>query len=172
MRISRGALACVDRVEDQGSQFVLKRYQPMARVAWAREVASHLVCPQPDIVPFETYGVDASGRGWMTMPWVNSPTVRYRLAHGSRALRSAAEMWIAGFQRRLAADGYRWVDASFRNILVRGSCRDYTQSCFSVVDYTIRALVASTCLAESVDQLISIPPGTSVANKLPRRYLQ
>lgn len=154
LRISRGALGTVDRVEIGGERFALKRFSRRACRSWALEVASHQTCPQPDVAPLIDYGIDPAGRGWLLTAWIDADNVRNHVRRGNPAIKVAADNWIAGFQQRLAECGYRWVDATPRNVLVRGIGGDLDQLIFAAVDYTVRPIGDSRALDECVKDLL------------------
>ena len=139
-RIANGLLARVDRVHIDGHDFAIKTFRPGALSAWAREVASHLICPQPEVIALASYGRNESGAGWLSSPWVDAPTVRQCKRDGNATIEAAAIEWITEFQTRLAALYFRWVDASPRNLLVMDGAQMGGAPRFGVVDYTIRPL--------------------------------
>ena len=162
MWISQGALARVDRVQIGGMQFAMKRFLPSSRLAWAREVASHLACQQAEVAALNAYGVDIRDCGWLSTTWIDARTARYHIAHGYRDLKEIANAWIVDFQRRLAAHGYRWIDAELRNLLVLGMGHTSAPPEFKIVDYTITSLSDKCEVEAHAMQLMVMRHGESV----------
>lgn len=135
--VSRSLFARVDRVEAQGRAYAVKRFEARMRSAWASEVASHLICPQPEVVALLAYGLDDSGRPWLATPWVEKRPVRYWIKKGHPELQNATEAWIDQFQARLSLCGYRWYDATSRNLLVGADQLTNPRPDLKVVDYVL-----------------------------------
>lgn len=135
--VSRGLSARLDRVEGQGRAYAVKRFEARTRSAWANEVGSHLICPQPEVVALIAYGLDDRGRPWLATPWVEKRQVRYWINNGHPELQNATEAWIDHFQARLSQFGYRWFDATSRNLLVGADQLSNPRPALEVVDYVL-----------------------------------
>lgn len=95
----------------------------------------------------------------MLTPWLDAHDVRSHANGGDRRIEAVASAWIYAFQARLAGSGFRWVDASMRNLLVtaRGSQPDAFR--FAVVDYTVRPLTADSSFPNVIDYVTDLASG-------------
>lgn len=151
--VSRGLLARVDRVDVQGRAFAVKRFEVRTRSSWAKEVASHLICPQPEVGALIAYGLDDRCRPWLATPWAEKRQVRYWIKNGHPELQNAIEAWIDDFQARLSQCGYRWQDAASRNLLVGADQLTNPEPAFEVVDYVLAPLKPEVALINCLARL-------------------
>ena len=156
--VAQGVSARIDRVEVQGCAFAVKRFEARTRPAWSREVASHLCCAQPEVIGIIAYGLDDRGRSWLATSWREARQARYWIKNGHPELQATAEAWLDLFQTRLSLFGYRWYDATTRNLLLSAEQLTRPRPAFQVVDYTLVPFRNQLAFAECLVELEKMQP--------------
>lgn len=156
--VSQGVSARIDRVEVQGCAFAVKRFEARMHPAWAREVASHLCCAQPEVIGITAYGLDERGRPWLATSWSEARQARYWIKNGHPELQVKAEAWVDLFQAKLSIHGYKWHDATTRNLLISVEQLARPQPAFEIVDYTLVPLHNQINFADCLVELDNMQP--------------
>lgn len=157
--VSRGLSAHIECVEVQGRAFAVKRFDARQRSLWAREVASHLTCPQPEVIGIVAYGLDDRDTPWLATPWSDARQVRHWIKNDGPHLRAMAGAWVDLFQARLLVLGYRWYDATTRNLLLSAERVSTQWPKFQIVDYMLVPLCPQVAFADCLSGLEDIGPG-------------
>lgn len=153
--VSRGHFARVDRVETGHGVFARKRFVSFGRKAWAREVASHLVLPLPEVAELIAYGTARSHCGWLMTRWHDWPNVRTLLRGQTDDVRARGQRLVDSFQQRVRESGYRWDDPAVRNVICPGP--EFEK--FLVVDFSLRPLREPDPIDDCIRALLDMPPG-------------
>jgi len=153
-RVTSGVSGTVTKVRLDGEWLAFKRFFLRHTRAWTYEVASHLLLPQPEVIPIICFGKDANSRPWMVTPWVEGRNLREVFRQNPQACLSSSQLWLEKFQSRLHAQGFHWADAAPRNVLVP----DADTARYRVVDYTLRATKHSPDFSSRIDWLEQISP--------------